>query len=260
MKVAVCLSGQPRKALETYPYIYNNIILPNNADVFIHMNYDKDTCYIEKTHMDSGVCNYEKDIDIHLIELYKPKGVLIESPRNFQKPNFNVPEKRIENVMKMNSHKNLSRDDAKKHIIKQLLSMYYSIYKSNELKELYATENGIVYDYVIRLRFDFLPHQPLLCSHLDPKYIYYVEMGQQDNLISDWMNIGSNATMNVYASLYLHIDYLNTFTYYKKYERLDNNLEPSDICGGLYEYMLRDLMTLHKIPKYGLGYPCRLIY
>ena len=260
MKVAVCLSGQPRKALETYPYIYNNIILPNNADVFIHMNYDKDTCYIEKTHMDSGVCNYEKDIDIHLIELYKPKGVLIESPRNFQKPNFNVPEKRIENVMKMNSHKNLSRDDAKKHIIKQLLSMYYSIYKSNELKELYATENGIVYDYVIRLRFDYLPQQPLLCYHLDPRFIYYVEMGQQDNLISDWMNIGSNAVMNIYASLYLHIDYLNTFTYYKKDERLGNNLEPSDICGGVYEHMLRDLMALHKIPKHGLCYQGRLIY
>ena len=260
MKVALCLSGQPRKALDTYPYIYNNIILPNNADVFIHMNYDKDSCYIEKTHMDSGTCNYEKDIDKKLVELYKPKGVLIESPRNFQKPNLNVSEKRIENVMKMNAHKNLSREDAKKHVIKQLISMFYSIYKSNELKEIYATENGIVYDYVIRIRFDFLPQQPLLCSQLDPGYIYYVEMGQPDNLISDWMNIGSNAIMNVYASLYLHIDYLNTFTYYKKYERLDNNLEPSDICGGLYEHMVRDLMTLHKIPKYGLGYPCRLIY
>jgi hypothetical protein len=260
MKVALCLSGQPRKALETYPYIYNNIILPNNADVFIHMNYDKDTSYIEKTHMDSGTCYYEKDIDKKIIELYKPKGVLIECPRNFQKPNLNVPEKRIENVMKMNADKNFSREDAKKHIIKQFISMFYSIYKSNELKEIYATENGIVYDYVIRIRFDFLPQQPLLCSQLDPGYIYYVEMGQPDNLISDWMNIGSNAIMNIYASLYLHMDYLNTFTYYKKNERFDNNLEPSDICGGLYEYMLRDLMTLHKIPKYGLGYPCRLIY
>jgi hypothetical protein len=260
MKVAVCLSGQPRKALDTYPYIYNNIIAPNNADVFIHMNYDKDNTYIEKMHMDNGNCNLEKDIDMHLIELYKPKRYLIETPRNFQKPNFNVPEKRIENIQNMNKHKNWSKEDAKKHVTKQMTSMYYSIYKSNELKEIYANENNIVYDYVIRIRFDLLPEQPLLCSQLDPNYIYYIELNQPDQLISDWMNIGSNAIMNVYASLYLHMDYLNTFTYYKKYERLDNNLEPSDICGGVYEHMLRDLMNLHKIPKRGLRYPGKLIY
>src|SRR6185436_17770941 len=39
MKVAVCLSGQPRYALECFPFIYQHIIEPNNADVFIHMNY-----------------------------------------------------------------------------------------------------------------------------------------------------------------------------------------------------------------------------
>jgi hypothetical protein len=39
MKVAVCLSGQPRNANDTFGFIMNNIIKPNNADVFIHMNY-----------------------------------------------------------------------------------------------------------------------------------------------------------------------------------------------------------------------------
>jgi hypothetical protein len=260
MKVAVCLSGQPRKALETYPYIYNNIIAPNNADVFIHMNYDKDISYIEKLHMDNGACVLEKDVDTKIIELYNPKKFLIEPPRNFQKPHFHVPEKRVENVQNMNKHKNWTKEDARTHVVKQMTSMYYSIYKSNELKEVYATENGIAYDYVIRIRFDFVPQQPLICSQLDNRYIYYVEMGQKDGLISDWLNIGSNAIMNIYASLYLHMDYLNTFLYYRKQERLENSLEPSDICGGVYEHMLRDLMTLHNIPKRGLNYPGRLIY
>jgi hypothetical protein len=39
-KVALCISGQPRSALETFSLIYENIIVPNNADVFIHMNFD----------------------------------------------------------------------------------------------------------------------------------------------------------------------------------------------------------------------------
>lgn len=260
MKVAVCLSGQPRKSLDTYSNIYNYIIKPNNADVFIHMNYDNENTYIEKSHMDNGVCHIESNLDKKLIELYKPKKHLVELPRDFKKPNIQIPEKRIENIQTMNSHKKWSSTTAKTHFIKQMTSMYYSIYKSNELKELYANETGIVYDYVIRLRFDFLPEQPLLCSKLDPTYIHYVEIGQPDNLISDWMNIGSNAVMNVYSSMYLQIDYLNTFLYYKQNERLPNHLEPSDICGGMSEHMLRDLMCLYKIPKQGIRYASRLLY
>ena len=56
MRVAVCLSGQPRNALITYEYIFQNIIQPNNADVFIHMNYDENNLYMEKTHIDKGNC------------------------------------------------------------------------------------------------------------------------------------------------------------------------------------------------------------
>lgn len=55
--------------------------------------------------------------------------------------------------------------------------------------------------------------------------------------------------MNVYASMYLQMDYLNLFTYFKKEERPENTLEPSDVCGGMAECMLMDLMHLHKIPK-----------
>jgi hypothetical protein len=87
-----------------------------------------------------------------------------------------------------------------------------------------------------------------------------MELGQPDNLISDWFNVGSNAVMNIYASLYLQMDYLNTLLYYKKSERLENNLEPSDICGGVSEHMLRDLMALHKIPKLAIQYHARLVY
>ena len=259
MRVALCLSGQPRKAIETYSNIYKYIIKPNNADVFIHMHYDASNSYIEKTHMDNGSCIYESNIDKKIIDMYKPKRYLIESPRNFQKPSFNIPEKRIDSVVKMNAHKSMNRNDAKTHFIKQMTSMFYSIFKSNELKELYANENNIQYDYVIRIRFDLLPEQPLICNQLDPRCIYYIEMGHPDKLISDWLNIGSNAIMNIYASMYLHMDYLNTFLYFNKESRAPNTFEPSDICGGICEYILRDIMHLHRIPQSGLQYRCKLL-
>jgi len=169
-----------------------------------------------------------------------------------------INDKRLENAKKMNLHKNWTDEQHSNHIVKQLTSMYYSIYKANELKEMYANESGIVYDYVIRIRFDFLPLNPIICSNLDPNFIHYAEIGQPDELISDWMNIGSNQIMNVYASLFLNIEYLNTFQYYKKEDRQPNLLEPSETCGGLYEHMLRDLMHLYKIPKNPLRIDCRL--
>jgi hypothetical protein len=258
-KVALCISGQPRQALETYPFIYTNIIKPNNADVFIHMHYDENNLYMEKRHADNGNCFLQLGIDKQIIEAYKPKRYLIEPSRNFQNPNIKIPEKRLEDAKKMNHHKNWTDEEHKYHIVKQLTSMYYSIYKSNELKEIYANENGFVYDYVIRIRFDLLPKQPIICSLLDPNCVHYLEMNHPDELISDWINIGSNLIMNIYSSLYLNIEYLNTFKYYKKEDRKLNLLESSDICGGLCEHMLRDLMHLYKIPKIGFYSNCTLI-
>lgn len=259
MRVAVCLSGQPRRALDTYPAIYEHIIKPNNADVFIHMNYDKQNTYMEKNHMDNGSCVLSETIDEDIIALYEPIQYLVEAPKPFNKPTIQVAENRIRNTQKMNSHKQWTDDECRVHVVKQMTSMYYSIFKCNELKETYANENGIVYDYVIRVRFDFLPKHPIYCKTLDPHFIHYVTIGQTDDLISDWLNIGSNAIMNIYASLYLNIEYLNTFRFYPKAARQVNNLEPSDNCSGVYEHMLRDLMYLYRIPKRGINYPCELI-
>ena len=259
-RVALCISGQPRKALETFPSIFKNIIEPNNADVFIHMNYASHINYIEKGHLDNGTCMYPEDIGSKVLELYKPVRYLIESPKNLLNPNLDVAESRVESYLKMNKHRNMTNNQMKQHMTKQLLSMFYSIYKCNELKEVFANENGFVYDYVIRLRFDACPSNPLICSTYNPNFIYYQDLGQPDNLISDWFNFGSNAIMNIYASLYLHSEYLNTFQYFKQSDRLANTIEASNTCSGINEFMVRDIMTLFKIPKISIDIGLKLLY
>jgi hypothetical protein len=257
-KVAVCISGQPRAAKETFNLIMNNIIRPNNADVFIHMNYDPDRLYMEKSHADNGRCNLESGIDKWVIDNYKPTRWMVEKPRDFNNQILGMSEKRMESYRKMNAHKHWNDEEIKKYAFKQLLSMYYSIYKVNELKEMHMLESGIHYDYVFRLRFDITPREVILARDYDPNFIYYLDIGQPDALISDWLNFGSNAIMNIYASVFLNIEYLNNFRFMKKEDREENLLEPSDTYSGIYEHFLRDIMYLHKIPKKGIKTNCFL--
>ena len=258
MRVALCISGQPRMGHQTFPLIKANIIDPNNADVFIHMNFDPNTSYIEKSHLDKGQCHLHPTVASEMIDLYKPKKVLVEAPKQWRKPNFPVNECRIQRSRSMNPRPEWTDEDHRTHTVKQITSSYYSIFKCNELKEVYANENGIHYDYVIRIRFDIMPKQPLVCSKYDPNFIYYQELGQPDNLISDWINFGSNRIMNVYSTLFFTMDYYNSFEHLKKEDRQPNTLEPSDKSGGLYEYMVRDIMHLHKIEKRGINIGCEL--
>ena len=257
-RIAVCISGQPRAAKETFSYIMTNIILPNNADVFIHMNYDPNSLYMDKSHADNGRCNLEPGIDKWIIDNYKPKRWIVEAPRNYKNAIIGMSEKRLENHKRMNSHKNWTDEQHKEYIIRQMYNMYYSIYKVNELKELYMLETGIHYDYIFRLRFDITPREVILVRDYDPNYIYYLDIGQPDALISDWLNFGSNAIMNIYASVFLNMEYLNNYRFMKKEQREDNLLEQSDTYSGIYEHLLRDIMFLHKIPKRGIKSNCNL--
>jgi hypothetical protein len=257
-RVAVCISGQPRAARETFNLIMNNIIRPNNADVFIHMNYDQERLYMEKSHADNGRCQLEPGIDKWVIENYKPCRYLVEKPRDYKNEVIGISEKRLENHKRMNAHKGWTDEQHRNYIVRQMYNMYYSIYKVNELKEMHMLETGIHYDYVFRLRFDITPREVILARDYDPNFIYYLDIGQPDSLISDWLNFGSNAIMNVYASLFLNLEYLNNFRYMKKEDREKNLLEPSDTYSGIYEFLLRDLMYLNKIPKKGIKSICSL--
>jgi len=257
-RVAVCISGQPRSAKETFHMIMNNIIRANNADVFIHMNYDSDHPYIEKSHADNGRCHLESGIDKWVIDNYKPVRYLVEKPRDFKHQVLGMSEKRMECYKKMNLHKQWNDEEIKKYAFKQLLSMYYSIYKANELKEIHMLETGIYYDYVFRLRFDITPREVIHARDYDPNFIYYLDIGQPDNLISDWLNFGSNAIMNIYASVFLNMEYLNTFRFMKKEDREENIIEPSDTYSGVSEFFIRDIMYLHKIPKKSIKTNCFL--
>jgi len=255
MRVAVCISGQLRFVEKTYPHIYQHVILPNNADVFVHAWYDERKLMTECIDPTRNRA-LEPTIREKVIELYKPKKAFFEPPRDFSKSysNVKVPMSWITAV------KGGSLEQSKNHIVYSAYSMWYSIYKCNELKEEYAQEHGIHYDYVIRMRFDAYPTAPIYVEQLQKDMLYYVYNHQGDNMICDLLNIGSNSIMNIYASIFLYIEYLNSTHFYPKTARQPINFRGDNECIWGNEYLIRDLMQLLNIPCRVMMVPIRIQY
>lgn len=259
MKVAVLLSGHMSNLENAYPNLYHNIILPNQADVFIHSWYDEN--HLQRDSVDrTRNLTLQKDAHLRAIELYQPKKYLFEKPKDFSRSyaHLKLPESLVVGNKNLNKFDNI--EDAKKHIIRSTLSMFYGIYKCNELKELYAEEQGITYDFVIRLRFDVQVSGPIDVNTLDKNKIYYIHLGQKDELVSDWVNVANNAIMNIYASTFLKIEYLNTFLYLSKQQRKPISVTPSDECMWGNEHFIRDVLNMHHIPSQLLNLSARLLY
>ena len=259
MKVAVLLSGHMTNLENAYPNLYHNIILPNNADVFMHSWYDENNLQRDSIDRNRNL-NLQKDTHLRAIELYQPKKYLFEKPKDFSRSysHLKIPESfALSNKVGNNFS---SIEDAKKHIIRSNISMFYGIYRCNDLKELYAEEQGIIYDFVIRIRFDLQVSGPIDVSTLDKNKIYYAHLGQKDELVSDWINIASNLIMNIYASTFLKIEYLNTFLYLPKNQRKPITVAPSDECMWGNEHFIRDVMDIHRISSQPLNVSARILY
>jgi hypothetical protein len=120
MKIALCLSGQPRFVESGYEYIYPFIIKNNDVDVFCH-------CWTK------GKCGTPEDIK----RLYSPAQMAVEDNR---KGYGKIPD-----------WKNLKVIRGKPYT---KCSMFYSIMRCNDLMHAHANKHKIKYDCVIKTRTD----------------------------------------------------------------------------------------------------------
>ena len=67
MKLALCLSGQPRSYAKTYEYLKQNLLDVHDVDIFIH------------TWKPKGVANYLQMYE-DLNALYQPKYLVMDDP------------------------------------------------------------------------------------------------------------------------------------------------------------------------------------
>lgn len=89
-------------------------------------------------------------------------------------------------------------------------SMFYSIYKSNDLRLKHQMLNGIKYDFVIRSRFDLALNKIIDFSTLEKGVIYTSKDTDEPNaLLNDQFAIADPDTMNLYASTFLNLRWLS---------------------------------------------------
>jgi hypothetical protein len=186
MKVAVCISGQPRNVQATYPHIYENLIEPNNADVFIHSWIDPN--FIGRRPVSSGGVIASdvipSNIDQIILDLYQPKAYVFEPHVEFDGSKFE--ERKYPQIKPKNS-----------------ISQRYSVFRSIALAMTHDN-----YDCIVRIRFDWAIGVPIEVMDFDLSRLICPGDCPHPNGINDQFGFGNTDVMMCYGGLYYNLDNL----------------------------------------------------
>jgi hypothetical protein len=174
MKIALCLSGQPRSVKQGYEFVKKNILDGNDVTVF---------CQVWEA---DGAAD---------IEIYKPEVVLIEKSLNTDLSKYtNVPP----------PQPNWKVKDPARSTWNQL----YAIKVANTLKSTYEQNENMKFDWVIRSRYDFAINVKIPFAELDNSKLYIPNCRQVPNrdFGNDQFAFSSSENMDKYADTYTHLD------------------------------------------------------
>ena len=215
MNIAICVSGSIR-----YPELglkSINKIIPKNAKVFIHTWKNVRSGKFLKT--------------IH--RLKRKEGIKEMIDTNFDLLKYSYEKLKVDDFGEMFDDftslfyslkfSHYWRDDV------GILSMYYSIYQANKLKCEYEKEHNMLFDRVIRMRFD----SDFVRESLDVRKTIPFDLCIPDSRfdydgINDQFAIGTSQIMDIYSNIYQDIHNL-TYGQYCGEEILKQQLDRHNI-------------------------------
>jgi hypothetical protein len=163
-KIALCLSGQPRSYRTAHDYLRRNLLELYDVDTFVHAWTGNDNAK-------------SRVIWDDIEELYSPKSVFMDTE---------IPASTNSDMIVPNAS----------HPANFCTSMFYSIYKSNELLNEYSLFNETKYDFVIRSRFDLALNKIINFSTLEKGVLYVSKDIEGPSLLNDQFAIADPSTMN----------------------------------------------------------------
>lgn len=205
MKIALCLSGQPRNVRAGYETIYPTLIKNYDVDVFVHSWIEENQVF-RTIGTERWTTNMQqKDIDTTILDLYKPKKWLFEKPKKFIHTELDFTD-----TVNFKYLSHFNSPEGVEFLRNMEYSMWYSIFMCNIQKEIYRLENNVHYDYVVKCRFDLNVSDTLRYESLNPNILHSFcdNGGAPEDHIRDWALIGSNEIMNVVSNVWPFIKIL----------------------------------------------------
>jgi len=207
MKVALCISGQPRGIPFSIKFIRENLVDPNGiTDIFIHTWYHKDwdnrLFDSAQPNQNERVGSWKPQTDALLQKFLEPISMVCDKPNPFEEYS-NLPQPG-------------TCDQSK------IASLFYGMWKANELKREHEIKTGEKYDLVIRTRLDLVYKKPVILPDLlaninyDSNSVYTPAMYQEHRMndsyststgtlyssMADTFAFGSSETMDKFCSVY----------------------------------------------------------
>lgn len=215
MRIALCLSGQPRFINEAAPFIISNLCTGYQVDVFAHFWFDESITDQPYKYGGNGKWVDQRISKISINDfasIYKPIKYVVEPSRRFvdsalktdycYKPNGEL-------VSWSKHWKESTEPDYRNRMVNNWISYHYSLGQVNRLKKEYEYENNFKYDFVVKSRSDTLIKTKLIYEQYDPNYVHYTSILQQpDNMIADWLNFGGSRQMDVFMNTFSMFDSL----------------------------------------------------
>lgn len=197
MKTAVLITGQPRLLDEHKDSIMENLISPNNADVFMHMWYSEDDLD-QPFKWGKGWVNdrIEKDAHLKAIDFFKPKACFFEKQITF--PELDISFKKTFNSGYGGGYES---PDGQKSLIQSTQSMWYSINMAFSMMDEYSYYHKIDYGSVIKTRFDVSLNRPLKMTDFDQSKMWH-EGHSYKELMNNWINFSNYNNMMVYCNIF----------------------------------------------------------
>lgn len=204
MRTAVLFFGEVRGCEENWKRLLELLVVPNNADVFIHGYKYTDEIILKKKEENESYLLIIKNKGIHktppesLHTIFSPKSSYFEYPPNYEKTE--ISDKIIE-IAHANT-RDWFADYTGYNAIKNQL---YSRKKVIELKIKYEIANGFMYDNVILTRLDFNIMKMIRFT----EKLSSVKVKLWNNTkIAEQIVAGCNDHINVIKNMYDASDYL----------------------------------------------------
>lgn len=206
MKIALCLSGQPRFIDDVAPYILKNVCEGYDVDVFCHFWFDEK---LQNEPYKFGVCGQgewhkqriSSDAIEKVLKIYKPISYKIEPSKNFN--DSHVPFKESLERYWYGALDDPDKNGFRWRTINNCLSYFYSLNEVNKLKKEHEYANDFKYEWVVRCRTDTVIHTKIPFEDLDSEVVHYSNLqNQPDGMINDWFDFGGSKQMDAFMSVF----------------------------------------------------------